>query len=112
MDELDGSENTGRATKHLEFSPFHIDPEDVRILLSYKVIVESGGVHDHFILNDAAAAPGVIGIDLEQGREADILVVGKIDVDRIELQLANSVGYCHFVEEGHPGQIAICEIRE
>ena len=65
MYELDGSQNAGRATKHLEFSPFHIDPEDVRILLSYKVFVESGGVDDHFVLNDAPASPGVIGIDLK-----------------------------------------------
>src|SRR5579864_6810637 len=109
MDELDGSENAGRATKHLEFSPFHIDPEDVRILLSYKVMVESGGVDDHFILNDAAAALCVIRIDLEQGGEADVLVGGKTDIDRVELQLANSVGYRHFVEQRDPGQIAICE---
>src|SRR6476661_2188478 len=108
MNELDGSENAGRATKHLEFSPFHIDPEDVRILLSYKVIVESGGVDGHFILNDAAAALRVIGIDVEQGGEADILIVGKIDIDRIELHLANTVGHRHFIEGGDLGQIAIC----
>jgi hypothetical protein len=47
----------------LELGPLNVDPEDVRILLSDEIIVESGGVDDDLILNDAATPLGVIGID-------------------------------------------------